>query len=549
MIVMIHKIPASHHSEYPYWRKAIWAWVRVATIAVHHLLITGRSHCCPGSKRFSYKVLFAILASALLTGCLIPGPKPFENSREKTKVISLNGYKTLGALPFAEAWYGMYFQDEKVGYSHFKIQRAGSNFKIMVESEMRLKSLKTINKLHTSEKVMVKPDLTLISFESRVVKNGKKLRINGRVERDEYALTMETGGERIDKTFGLDERPLLHSSAIALYPAIHGLEDGEFYSFQVFKTESLKLVKVEQQVFMVRGTPGPNNAVWRVRNQFGNATVMSWLNKEGMVVIEKAVSGNLITILEDEETAKSLPTKDSEKRDLVTDWSLIRVDKEIRAPGKITYLRLSINGLQKGSIPQDHRQEIVSAPQSSDVELVVRAEDLSLATRSVIGKMSGPRDRFLKPTYRIQSQHKEIIAQAKKIIADSKTKKEKITDLVRWTSKHIKDKPKDSLTALSTLRSKEGECEAHANLYTALARSVNIPTRLVHGLVYAEEIGFLYHAWAESYLNGWVAVDPTLGQIPADATHIKLFTGPMEDNAALLNSMVGKIKIKTLDYK
>ncbi len=498
---------------------------------------------------FTFRVFTTIIVSSLLSGCFIPGPKPLDKVREESKTISLEGYRTLGALPFDEAWYGMYFQDEKVGYSHFKIKKAGENFKIIVESEMRLKSLKTINKQHTTDKVMVKPDLTLISFESRVVKNGKKLRINGRVERDEYLLSMETGGERIDKAFGIEERPLLHSSAIALYPALHGLEDGAFYSFSVFKTESLRLAKVEQQVFMVRGSPGPNNAVWRVRNQFGNSNVMSWLNKDGMVVIEKAVSGNLITLLEDEETATSLPIKDSEKKDLVTDWSLIRVDKEIPDPDSITYLKLNIHGLQSGSIPQDHRQEIISAPQSSDVELEIRTEDLSVEPRTTIGKMAGPKSRFLKPSYRTQSDHKEIISQSKKIIANSKTEKEKVFKLISWTSKNIKDIPKDSLTALSALRSKEGECEAHANLYTALARAGNIPTRLVHGLVYAEEIGFLYHAWAESYLDGWVAVDPTLGQTPADATHIKLFTGPVEENAALLNSIVGKIKITVLDYK
>ncbi len=121
--------------------------------------------------------------------------------------------------------------------------------------------------------------------------------------------------------------------------------------------------------------------------------------------------------------------------------------------------------------------------------------------------------------------------------------------LVSWTSTKIKHRMKDSFTALSVLRDGEGECQAHANLYTALARSCKIPTRVVTGLVYTEEVGFLYHAWAESYVNGWLAVDPTLNQVPADATHIKLYTGESADASNSLLKIVGRVRIDVQDFK
>jgi transglutaminase-like putative cysteine protease len=121
--------------------------------------------------------------------------------------------------------------------------------------------------------------------------------------------------------------------------------------------------------------------------------------------------------------------------------------------------------------------------------------------------------------------------------------------LVRWTSENIKNEMKDSFTALEVLRSREGECQSHANLYTAFARSREIPTKVVTGLVYSERhSGFLYHAWAESYVNGWLAVDPTLKQIPADATHVKI-AGTSEDYSRTVLKMVGKVKIEVLEYK
>jgi transglutaminase-like putative cysteine protease len=99
------------------------------------------------------------------------------------------------------------------------------------------------------------------------------------------------------------------------------------------------------------------------------------------------------------------------------------------------------------------------------------------------------------------------------------------------------------------LRSKKGECQSHAALYAALARSQRIPTRVVTGIVYSKQVGFLYHAWCESYVNGWLAVDPTLKQVPADATHIKIAAGDSEDDASALLKMVGKVKLEVLEYK
>ena len=67
--------------------------------------------------------------------------------------------------------------------------------------------------------------------------------------------------------------------------------------------------------------------------------------------------------------------------------------------------------------------------------------------------------------------------------------------------------------------------------------------------MYSERFsGFLYHAWAESHVDGWLAVDPTLKQIPADATHVKI-AGNSDDYSSTVLKMIGKIKIEVLEYK
>ncbi len=91
----------------------------------------------------------------------------------------------------------------------------------------------------------------------------------------------------------------------------------------------------------------------------------------------------------------------------------------------------------------------------------------------------------------------------------------------------------DALQLLSTRR---GDANDHAQLFVALARGIGIPSRVAMGVVY---VGgkFYYHAWPEAYLRDWTALDPTFGQFPADASHVRLVVGGMARQPELLRLM------------
>jgi hypothetical protein len=99
-------------------------------------------------------------------------------------------------------------------------------------------------------------------------------------------------------------------------------------------------------------------------------------------------------------------------------------------------------------------------------------------------------------------------------------------------------------SALGTLRSRRGDCNEHAQLYVALARASGIPARLAAGLAYLDG-KFYYHAWPEVWLERWVAVDPTFGQFPADAAHLRFTVGGLGRQAELLRLM-GALHIDVL---
>ena len=64
------------------------------------------------------------------------------------------------------------------------------------------------------------------------------------------------------------------------------------------------------------------------------------------------------------------------------------------------------------------------------------------------------------------------------------------------------------------------------------------------GLIFLND-RFYYHAWAEVYLNDWIAVDPTFDQYPADAAHIRVAPGGLARQIELV-PLIGRLKLEVL---
>src|SRR5207244_8373563 len=99
-------------------------------------------------------------------------------------------------------------------------------------------------------------------------------------------------------------------------------------------------------------------------------------------------------------------------------------------------------------------------------------------------------------------------------------------------------------SAARVLETARVDCNEAATLFVALARSTGLPARTVAGLIYLNG-RFYYHAWAEVYLNDWIAVDPTFDQFPADAAHIPITTGGLARQVELV-PLIGRLKLEVL---
>jgi len=149
----------------------------------------------------------------------------------------------------------------------------------------------------------------------------------------------------------------------------------------------------------------------------------------------------------------------------------------------------------------------------------------------------------LTPAPLLQSDNSSIIARAVRIAGAERDPRIVAERINAWVHDSLgKAVTANVPNALQAYRMRRGDAGEHAQLFAALARAVGIPTRVVTGLVYVDG-SFHYHAWAEVLLRDWVAVDPTLGQFPADAAHVRLVLGEITRQGELLR-LVGQHNLR-----
>ena len=155
--------------------------------------------------------------------------------------------------------------------------------------------------------------------------------------------------------------------------------------------------------------------------------------------------------------------------------------------------------------------------------------------------------RWLEPEPLIQSWDPRIAAQARLIVGGGRDRSPARAAelLTHWVHANVRRTGALSVpSAEKVLETRRGDCNEFTTLYVALARSAGLPARTVSGLIYLNG-RFYYHAWPEVYLGGWVAVDPTFDQYPADAAHLRFAIGGLARQVELL-PLVGRLKLEVL---
>lgn len=438
-----------------------------------------------------------------------------------------------------EQWMGVYYKGEKIGYAGRKIEKKDEGYKVSELLKMRLNVMDTQKEIETITNAFLDSGLRLKSFDF-TLKSDANMIIRGRVRDKNLNVEIETPGAKSEKVIRLKDAPALTLSVI---PDIlrQGLKTGRKFTMAIIDPATLtqESMFIEVTGRELINAMGIKQNAFKVKGAFKGTEFLMWLTEKGEVLREESPMGFTL-IKEAKENAMRIETP---SMDFIAQ---VAVPFNLKLPRDTNYLKVRISGIDfKGLELEGGGQHF-----KGNVLEIVRREIQSIEQRAqgIEHRPQTTEEEYLEDTMFVQSKDQRIISTAKEIVKDEKDKLKAARLIYEWVYKNIEKVPAITIPmATEVLKTKRGDCNEHTTLYVALGRAAGIPARIAIGLTYKDGF-FYYHAWPEIFVKQWIAVDPTLGQFPADAAHIRLITGDIDKQAQIL-SVVGKIKIEGLEYR
>ena len=386
----------------------------------------------------------------------------------------------------------------------------------------------------------MKPDGTLSDFQFDLRSNLFRFAVRGEVAGNKLTLRVGEPGEEKVSVIHLTEAPYLGGSFLGSF-AMMGLKPGEEKTLSIFDPASLgqKEVRITRLGDESLTVMGERRQARKLSVDFLGMKQVAWIDPDGTVLREEGILG---IVMEKATKQTALAGLEGAVSADLTEMAAIPSSRTIEEPGSLKLLKIRFEGLPERPFLLDGgRQSYRSGL------LTIRGES-PLDPSIISGGPPGDLSAFLKPTNFIQSDHLKIRQKLKEIVAPGDTSEIKARKIVTWIHRNVEKRPVLSVpNALETLENRVGDCNEHAVLLAAFARAAGIPAEVEAGVVYLRG-RFYYHAWNILYLSewgGWVTADATLGQMPADVTHVRFVRGDTEQQLDLLG-LIGRVKIVVL---
>ena len=286
---------------------------------------------------------------------------------------------------------------------------------------------------------------------------------------------------------------------------------------------------------------------WRIEQTVNGVLLDSWIDGFGRVVSVSSPLG-----LRVERTAFELAFLNFQDRDRDESMAGFGEADIIRQTAIASHVTLAANRVEFRVVLSDvdpQAFDLVGGRQSmSGDTLIVRRETAQSLDADYRIPLGGRPDlnRYVSPEPLIQSSDPRIQAQARQIIGRRRDPEQVARLLSDWVYRELDKRVTLAMpSAVEMLRTRQGDCNEHAILFVALARAVGLPARTAAGLAYIDG-SFYYHAWSEVYLGEWVAVDPTFGQFPADASHLRFTIGGLARQIELIR-VIGRVSLNVVE--
>lgn len=481
--------------------------------------------------------LLALTALALaLPGRAFAGPPAAAPAATAATVAVLDVPR-----PAEPEWFGVYLMGKKAGFSKAWVGvEVRDGQRVLVSRSTSTLSATvgdhTVKRSQHDEKVYeARPGGRLLSFESRREGDGGDRTVTGRCTAHGCTAVLTAQGQREERQLPAIAETAEQADAARLAAARRDTVRGEQLDLETLRVKKMEDRYVGASRFASAGVSA-DLAVVEEREAGDRASTRVSIARDGRVVELR---------LGEAVVAKAEPADIAQRLDKVDLFGMTRVKLSAPLPRTIPgAVEFRLKGVPKEFQAPDPRQ--TWAPQGDGaVLLTVRARRPAAADPARDApRAKGPGgEEDLAATPEIDADAPALRALARQVVGDTRGVYASSVKLVHFVYRRLEKAYGVSRDRASeVLALGKGDCTEHALLFTALARAAGIPSRQVHGLVYArydDGVPALYwHAWVEVRSGSeWIAVDPTFDQPVADATHVVLGRGPQVDTVGLLGAL------------
>ncbi|MFH2138107.1 MAG: transglutaminase-like domain-containing protein [Candidatus Omnitrophota bacterium] len=453
----------------------------------------------------------------------------------------------------SDQWMGIYFNNASVGFVHtsiepFQIKAGVSGFRIVNRTNMNFLLLRKRQKVWFGAEAIVDEDYQMRSFDFNLRSGAHSMNVKGVVTGGSVMnLEIDSQGRVIKKQIILPQREgVILANIISPFSSFGKLSVGAHYKLQVFNPFSLELEPLE---IVVSGKDeieyaGKLTEVFVVKSDYRGYEQTAWINAQGEVLKEETALG-WILVKESPDTASKMFSSFS-KTDLeLADFVSIVPNVLLENPDA-DYLKVSVSGIGDDFNLESSRQKILETTEDNKkvLEIIRQTMDITQALPLPVTEYPD----LLKGSEFLQIDDENIKKTAQKIIGKETNSFVAARMINTWVYNNIRKVPVVSIpSALDVLMTREGDCNEHTILFTALARAVGIPAQINVGLTYTGG-RFYYHAWPSVYVGKWIEMDPTFGQDFVDVSHIKLLEGDLNKQLDIIK-LIGKISVEVIEYR
>ena len=463
-------------------------------------------------------------------------------------------------------FYTLRLGDRTIGQATSRLDTVPSGFELEDVMVLDLPALGQTGSAVVRSRVSLSHALVMESFSFSLDSEVGRYRADGVLGADSTLhVTIDAGGSKQEVSYKLAEPPIF-SAALPIRIAMAGeLKVGNTLHLPVFDPSTLSTRTVEIRVLEYDTLVVPDSAsydpvskrwspsrydsipAWKIAEIHGGVQVESWVDEDGRILRASSALGFTMEKTE-YELARQAQEDASGLASLAIDEDVIlstaiRSNVDLGAVEEHEVLRFRLTGVELSGFQLEGGRQTLSGD-----TLTVRRENWDALDPgfSLPNKLMDFRET-LEAQPLIQSDDPRIQDEARRAVGRwLRNPKEAAGRLTTRVDRMLSKSVTFSIpSALQVLDSRQGDCNEHTVLYVAMARALGLPARTAVGLVYLDG-SFFYHAWPEVWLGEWVAVDPTFGQYPADAAHIRFVVGGLAQQVEIIR-LIGRLEIEVLE--